>query len=579
MQKENSTATKILELAREGYEVKPVNKRGYRLDAWENPTTGFGTASQHAVVNTNYSDPGRIPQAELEGLYRSDWVARKVIDAPSEDATRKGILYEQNDDDENLQKSVEDFDELLTDRYQWLHKAFEAVSLSRLSGGSVTVFCHDDIETKEDFRTPLNENIVSDVKWVKTFPSWYAIPLSGINDITDPEFGDPDFYQVIIREPFFGGTLNVHRSRLIRMDGRFTTQAYRALNRGYYDSHLQALYDSIRNYGVAVESSSATMQDFNYKTLGVKGLADKVMHREDDLILKRIQLAGKMMTSSNIAVYDAEGEKIEKHSTTVTGLSELWDRHAEAICGGSGIPRSRFFSSESGALGGNAAVSDLRNYYDVIKSFQKRELRPYLNEFMNMVNIAHEVVAELPKYDFAPLWEQSEKEKAETREIQMRVDTGYIQSQVITPEEVAVSRFSTSTPDLEPMNVDFEERKEQEKLEDEMNFQDEMRGALAQITENTTPEENETEIEEEEREDSKQPINVNVNVEPQNIEVNTPEIKYPEKDDSLEKEIRERLDKIESGKMSEDIKNVSDKIDSIKEDVKKAVDNIEIDFE
>lgn len=491
--KENLIATARLEAARsfngeklDSSKLDPALRIPvHRMDGWANLGTGFGTKAGHAVANSEFERIDRIPNEELENMYRSDWVTRKGIDIPAEDMTRKGISYKHNDDDEDKQKIIEDFNDVLeTDFLLWL-RTFQAIALSRISGGSLTLFNFNDIQTQEQFKDPLNENQVTEIRWIKIIPSWFAIPITFYRDINNPKWGQPEHYQIVIREPSFGTTIICHESRAIRLDGRFTTQTPRTENRGWNDSEIQAVYTALRDYGICVVSSNNTMESFIQDYLGMKGLAEKVMMRETDVVLDRIFLAHQKMHSGKLALYDAESEQMQRQGTPITGLADLWDRYTEAICGAWEIPRSRFMSSESGALGGNAAESDTRNYFDRIRSKQKLSVKPYLSKFMYFVNLALKMVEEIPDFTFNPLHEQSEKEKAESRYTQSQTDSLYIDRQVVTPEEVALSRFSKKEPDIETMNIDWEAREELAEAEETTEEEkEEMREILNRIEQN-----------------------------------------------------------------------------------------------
>jgi len=499
MPQSNALADKRLELAAKGYDLPPLPKDidpalripHSRMDAWANLTTGFGRASQHPVANSQYEAVDKIDSDQLEQMYRSDWVTRKGVDAPAEDMTRNGISYQHNDDDEDqdendgkeqikIQKEVEDFDDLLNEQFKLWQTAFQAIALARASGGSLTLFNFDDIQIAEEFAEPLNENQVSEIKWVRVVPAWFALPLTYYRDINHPKWGFPEHYQVVIREPGFGITLQVHETRMIRMDGRFTTQTPRTQNRGFNDSEIQAVYTALRDYGICVTESNSTMETFTQDYLGMKGLAEKVMMGETDFVLDRLMLTHMNMTSNRLNVYDNESESMERKGTPITGLADLWDRYTEAICGAWGIPRSRFFSSESGALGGNAAESDTRNYFNGVHSKQELQLRPWLNDFMDFVNLAAKTLTELPSYIFNPLQEQSDKERAETSLAVAQRDEIYIQEGVVSPEEVTISRFSKDKPDLESMVIDFKAREEMEE-ETSPEEVEEMRETIANM--------------------------------------------------------------------------------------------------
>jgi hypothetical protein len=177
----------------------------------------------------------------------------------------------------------------------------------------------------------------------------------------------------------------------------------------------------------------------------------------------------------------------------------------------------------------------------------------------------------------------------EEREILSRTDLNYIQGQVITPEEIAESRFMKAEIDMDAYNIDFDEREAQEELEenDEERNQ-ELLGMVNDAFENhqklTLENQEKAQIEQQTKEEKTdaQPV-INVNVEQPDIKVESPTINnnIPESDKTLENEIKTRLDNIEKSKTATEIKELSAKIDETQKSIEKKIEDIdlEIDFE
>jgi hypothetical protein len=251
---------------------------------------------------------------------------------------------------------------------------------------------------------------------------------------------------------------------------------------------LQNAYNAVRDFQVASSSSSGVMEDFIYKTLGIKNLAEMTMNRQDDLILERIYLAAQQMHIGGVAVYDSEGEALQKQGTPVTGLADLWDRSGDIACAAFDMPRSRFFSNETGSLGGTSAEMDLRIYYDGISSKQEIQLRPWENEFIKNVSLVEFNKESDVSYEFNPLMVPTSKEMTDERFVQSQTDVNYANVlQAASPVEIAKSRWRGPKPDLVAMNVDFEEReKQQEEASEEQ--QNQMAEILAGLKNKKEPE-------------------------------------------------------------------------------------------
>jgi phage-related protein (TIGR01555 family) len=555
MQRENTTASEILSLASKGYSVQKDppninNKPVSRLDSWVDKTTQYGIDSK--INNVYHALAGRIGREQLESLYQEDWVCRKGVDIPAEDMTRKGVKFQINEDDENDAERIEDIETILNKDYNWMTRAKEAISFARLSGGSATVFNYGG--TEEDQRDPIEDQQKREIKWVQVVPAWNAEPVSWYTDFDHPKFLQPEHYLIHYRGASVGKTVTTHESRMIIMQGRQTTPDKKAIERGWSDSYIRAAYEAIRNFQTASSSSAETMQDFIFKTLGMKDLAQKVMMGETDLILERIYLAAKQLQINDVGVYDTDGEKLEKHGTPVTGLADLWDRFGDIICGAWSIPRSRFFSAETGNLGGDSSQADRDNYFDGIKSDQVIILKPYLNDFLDNVGRAEQFETSDIKYTFNSLREKTSSESIKERRDQAETDALYIDRQVVTPEEVAESRFSKSEPDLDTMNIDLDERDEQKELEgNNEDHNEQMLGMVNDAFENhqrlTLESQEKAKIEQQVKEEKTdaQPQIINVkpeiNIEQPVINNNIPAQKEL-KLDGVENELKEIKDKI-----------------------------------
>ena len=179
---------------------------------------------------------------------------------------------------------------------------------------------------------------------------------------------------------------------------------------------------------------------------------------------------------------------------------------------------------------------------------------------METINLAEKMIGEIPDYTFNELHEQSDKEKADTRYTQAQTDQIYIQENVLSPEEVTISRFSKSETDLETTVVDFEAREEMDDTEltpeeiealaaenENLKFQNAVKEEASKQQPFNQPEE--------EKKDS-QPITLEVKPEI-NVDAPTINVEIPEQKDHsgeielIKNEVKEGLTEIKD-KLDED---------------------------
>jgi phage-related protein (TIGR01555 family) len=134
-------------------------------DSLYNLVTGLGT-EKDARMSSVYSYVP-LDRSQLEMAYRSDWIARKVVDAPAEDATREWREW---------QASQSQIDKLETAEKQFLmqQKLRRALVLARLYGGSALVMGVGIGRAEE----PLDYEDVGegDLQWVVASRPWSWTP-------------------------------------------------------------------------------------------------------------------------------------------------------------------------------------------------------------------------------------------------------------------------------------------------------------------------------------------------------------------------------------------------------------------
>jgi phage-related protein (TIGR01555 family) len=163
------------------------------FDTLQNLVTGLGmrgidssTAAQYILT--------QLDRNTLENMYRGDWLARKICDAPAEDMTREWRAWQANQKQIEALEEVEKTLDLQRKVKQWIIKA-------RLYGGSALVIGVDD---GQDPSQPI------DLKKCKTGCLKYVVVLHRyelnagprIYNVQDPYYTRAAYYTVAT--PMFG---------------------------------------------------------------------------------------------------------------------------------------------------------------------------------------------------------------------------------------------------------------------------------------------------------------------------------------------------------------------------------------
>lgn len=426
-----------------------------RIDSWINLLTGYGGVDD-PMANTRFSADILLSRGELEGMY-NHWIGRKGIEIPVNDRLSNGVTFITNEDDtENRLKSIEQLEVDIRTTQMW-QKIIQAEYWARLYGGGLLFFDYGDGEESR-FELRDGQRGIPNKIWVTDRN--FAIPASyytdAIHGADHPKRGEVEVYNLSLHTTGWARQIFAHESRVIKFDGLDLAQIPKAANHMWGWSVMQSAEDILKFHGVSLKAMADTFEDFNWKTLQIEKLADLIEANTKenlDTIIKSIGLAAKNYHNQSIGVHAPETE-LKRHTTTVTGLAEMSVTMSNLVPAAfyPGIPDSIFFSAKGGALGGTSAENDTRNYYQKLRHLQKHQDSPKIERFLFLLGYEP---ADFP-FLFPEMEEPTELEKIEAREKQAAVDEKYISMNVVTPEEVRLSRFSKPEPELNQMIIDME---------------------------------------------------------------------------------------------------------------------------
>lgn len=417
------------------------------MDRWENQKNSFGTGSD-PITQTRFQYGVKLSRQELDAMFRFDWLARRVVEIPAEDATREWITL-THDTKPKLAELVRDEMERLKIR----ESVEEGIKLGGLYGGALmTIGAFDGREVHQ----PLGS--VRSVEFLNLTDRWLTFPQTYYNDPMDMRFGMPETY--IVQRLQVQGSMSstIHESRTIRFEGDYLPPVERVKNWGWSESVLQSFLEALRNFGVANQSSSAVLEDFITKKMKVDNLAELLTTEEgSEQLINRISILAYSMSMHKVAVFGAD-EEFDKMGTPVTGLHELLKHGVDIVSAAAGIPKGRLFHNQTGILGGDAGGDDLRVHYDQISAYQENTLRPKIRRIIDIVSETFGIGPGEINFTYNPLWQLSETDEAEVRLKTAQTDKIYIDAGVVHPEEVALSRFSGDETNLTNMTIDVDSR-------------------------------------------------------------------------------------------------------------------------
>lgn len=384
------------------------------FDRLQNLISGLGTAKDKKVGNAFVFTP--IDPQQLIAMHRSDWMGRKVVDIIPDDMTREWREWKA---DEAVVEAIEKVERAPQINIQ--AKVNEAMQLARLRGGSLMILGVDAGQPGEEL---VLERIGKDaLKYVHVLGR-DQVSYTDINrDITSPYYGEPTMWQFTSKT---GTSVEIHPSRVIRFIGAQILDKSAAPDELWGDSVLQIVYDALQNAASTQEHTASLIPEAKTDVIYMPGLSEVLRNPvTTQQLTERFTYANTMKSMFNMLLLEgnggtgenAQGEKWEQKTISFSQFPELLRQYLQVAAGAADIPLVRFLQDAPSGLGSNGEVT-LKNYYDRIGADQRNKLSPALWRF-DEVCIRSATGARDPAiyYEWAPLYSQTEKERAEVFKI------------------------------------------------------------------------------------------------------------------------------------------------------------------
>lgn len=362
-----------------------------------NLVSALGTARDKSSQSAFYVHEMTQPQALA--MYRSDWISRKVVDIPAFDMIREGRNWQAED------TSIEKL-EAEEARLQVWPKLAKALRLARLYGGSVIILG----EKGGNPALPLDIDRLAagGLEYIHV-ASRYEISAGEINrDAASAGWGEPTSYTMASN---VRGNLTIHPSRVIPFIGADVPDLTHS--QGWGDSVLQALAEAVENAGLAASSIAQLLQEAKVDVFKIPNFMANVGNEDyRKKVVDRVSLANQAKSITNGLLMDAE-EDYQQKQISFTQLPEVLSLYLQIAAGAADIPATRLLGQSPAGMN-STGESDLRNYYDRLGAEQEVYLRPRL-EKLDEVLIRSALGTRPPEvhFVFAPLWQISQKEKAD----------------------------------------------------------------------------------------------------------------------------------------------------------------------
>lgn len=381
----------------------------------------LGDPLRDKSASTFYGMP-IVDDNQLLNAYRGSWISRKVVNIPAFDSVRRWRNW--NADAKQIE-AIEKEEK----RLDLKRKVLVARVRARLWGGSAIYIGTGD----QNLAEPLNVEGIGrgGIKYL-TVMSRSKIAAGEIDyDPTSENYEKPAYYTVNGRV--------IHPSRLVIFTGHEQPEPGFAVfgGVGWGDSVLLSLFDAIKNADAVPANVASLVFEANVDVFGVKDLFAQMSDPDyEKRLLNRFMLVGANKSVNRSIIRDFD-ETFERKAISFSGLDAVIEKFLQIVSGASDIPATRLLGMSPSGMS-STGESDLRNYYDGISAAQELEVEPPMRRLDEaLIRSALGVYDESIWYQWRPLWQMSDKEKAEIGK--MNAETANIISTASLLPQLALS--------------------------------------------------------------------------------------------------------------------------------------------
>lgn len=462
-------------------------------DGWRNVWTGLGTLSRDKRMHDDFapSNP-RVHLREFqEQLWEEDDVCARIVEKPVDEMMREGwdlTVTELDGEDDSpkgydgpddradafppkeggpppipppapkVPKPIPEQDDApaklaaaVKARYEELggddHVRLAAMYARAFGGGAILIGA-DDGQTLDK---PLNLKTIKSVGWMNVLSRNELVPDSYYADPRAAKYGLPKVYRFQVDTSFTGTpvadlvNVKIHESRLVIFPGVFISPRQRVRRQGWGNTVFVRVMQAVQDFQMAYAGGANLLADFAQAVYKVQGLADLIAQGDDKQIVDRARIIDTTRSICRALMIDVT-EDFERKATPLTGFPEMIDRFALRLAATVDMPVTVLMGMSPAGLNATGDA-DVRNWYARLSAQQEKDLKPRIERILRIIMLAQDGPTKGVEpadwcVEFRPLWQLTELEQADLRLKTSQADALDITNGVLTPEEVAGSRYA-----------------------------------------------------------------------------------------------------------------------------------------
>ena len=398
-----------------------VLRKIYTTDAFQNQMARLGFGQPNLANGAEYPITRLSQNYNLfTSLYRSSWIARKIIDVFPSDMLKNWIKITSNIEPTQIKKIESTIRKTGTKR-----KLKEGLKWARLYGGAAGLIL---IDGQDDLSEPLDYDLImpGSYKGLLIFDRWSGIypDIELEDDINDTELGLPKYYNISLSSKSTGlsnmidslkDVAKVHHSRIIRFEGRDLPEWERQGETYWGESELEVVLEELKkrdntSFNIASLTFLANIRVLKMADLGQLLGAGSQQAKEN--LYSVIEAQNHLMSNMGIYVMDKDDDfSTEQYS--FSGLSDIYESFMLDIAGACEMPVTKLFGRNPAGFNATGE-SDLTQYCDTVEEKQETYLMPIIDKLLPIICMS--CLGSVPEdldWEFNPFMSVSNKDLAD----------------------------------------------------------------------------------------------------------------------------------------------------------------------
>lgn len=386
-----------------------------------------------------------------------DPLIRAGIETIADDMTRKFIeLTSQGDED--LSATIADLE---SDMQAFRIKSLfnRALSLTGYMGGCLVYIDVGELDDEEK-RTPLYLDSATfkrgSLRGFKIIEPINTYP--GIYDSSDPtskNYFNPETWYILGKE--------YHKSRFLYFAQNEVPLLLKPLYNFFGISLSQQVLEYVQNFTENRRSAQRLLNKFSL-TIWKTDMSAFLSGGDCNSLTQRVKYFNAQRNNDGTALIDKELEDMVQINTPLSGVTDIVSMSLDLAPVILGISKDKYFGDLPKGLNASSEGTN-RIYYDKIQSLNEKIAYDNVEKVIKILQLnRYGEINDNISFQFAPLWEMDERERAEINKIHADTAAVYVDRGCLSQEEVRGAL--ANNPDSGYSNIDVDDVPETDNFAD-----------------------------------------------------------------------------------------------------------------